>query len=424
MNYMSVIFRVPMSLCLGGFLTFSTALWGQSTVAPQGGEFSILGNIPGDQVLPAISFGGGVGFIGWQDNVIDNIGSGLGGVMLNTSFNGGRMFRVNKNATGNQLNSQAQVLPNGNTIFVWDSTVAGTPDVYARLCRGVVTKTNTTYGTNFYTIDTRVNTYLADAQINPDVAALPDGTAIVTWQSFGEDGSMFGVYARRLKATGVGTTPEFRVNQYTAYNQRNPAVATLANGNYVITWVSEQERYYNSVDVYARIYTMTGVPVTDEIAINSTANPCASPAIAPLNDGGFVVVWSQNDASVPTNGWDVWGRPFTAEGMPEATDFRINTYLYGDQYRPKVATGPSGSLVVWTSMGEDGSREGVFGRFLQGGTAISGNEFQVNTIAVSQQIHPTVAWNGLNQFLVIWSGFMGTSGFDLRGQAYSLTSSP
>jgi hypothetical protein len=169
---------------------------------------------------------------------------------------------------------------------------------------------------------------------------------------------------------------------------------------------------------------MTGVPVTDEIAINSTANPCASPAIAPLNDGGFVVVWSQNDASVPTNGWDVWGRPFTAEGMPEATDFRINTYLYGDQYRPKVATGPSGSLVVWTSMGEDGSREGVFGRFLQGGTAVSGNEFQVNTIAVSQQIHPTVAWNGLNQFLVIWSGFMGTSGFDLRGQAYTLTSSP
>jgi hypothetical protein len=425
MNIMSAIFRVPVSLYLGGFLTFSTALLGQNAVSPQGGEIPILGSIPGDQVLPSLSFLGGVGYLAWEDNVIDKVGAGIGGATVSSEFAIGPRFRGNKTATGDQINPKVQVLANGNVIYVWQSRVAGTPDIYARWARGVVTKTSTSYGTNFYTADKRINVCVADQQIEPDVAALPDGSAVVTWSSYGQDGSMFGVYARRFKSTGVATTAkEFLVNQYKSYNQRSPAVAALANGNYVIAWISEQERYFNSFDVYARIFTAAGVPVTDEIAVNTTANPCATPAVAPLNDGGFTVVWSQNDASVPTNSWDVWGRPFTAEGTPEATDFRINTYLYGDQYRPKIASGPSGSLVVWTSMGQDGSREGVFGRFLQGGTQVSGNEFQVNTVAVSQQIHPTVAWNGVNEFLVVWSSFMGYSGFDLRGQAYALTTAP
>ncbi len=89
---------------------------------------------------------------------------------------------------------------------------------------------------------------------------------------------------------------------------------------------------------------------------------------------------------------------------------------------PRIAAGPSGSLVVWTSMNQDGDREGVFGRFLAGGSQISGSEFQVNTTWISQQLHPDVAWNGVDQFLVVWSSFqVAGAGFDLYGQAYVLS---
>jgi hypothetical protein len=227
-----------------------------------------------------------------------------------------------------------------------------------------------------------------------------------------------------LSAKGVGSpAKEFQVNQFASYNQRKPAVAALANGNYVITWVSEQERFYNSVDIYARVFTAAGVPVTDEIPVDSGTNYCDTPDVAPLNDGGFTVVWAQKDLVVATNSWDVWGRAFNASGSPVVSDFRINTYLFGDQYRPKIAAGPAGSLVVWTSLGQDGSREGVFGRFLQAGTAVAGNEMQINTTTVSQQLHPAVAWNGVNNFLVVWASFVGASGFDLYGQAYTLNTS-
>jgi len=421
-NHMAVILRVPKAILIGGSLAvFSLALFAQTSVAPLGGEFSILGSVPGDQVLPSLSLSSSGGCVVWQDNGIDKKGAGVGGSLLDNNFISGRMFQVNRLATGDQIKPQVQLLANDNTIYVWESSVAGTPDIYARLSKDTA-KGSHAYGSNFYTVDLRANAVIADAQADPAVAALPDGSAIITWASYGQDGSMFGVFARRLLASGKwAKAKEFQVNQYTSYNQRNPAIATLASGNYVIAWVSEQERYANSLDVYARIFTPAGVPVTEEIAINSGSHPCATPTVAALNDGGFTVVWGQKD-TVATNGWDIWGRPFSATGMPEASDFRINTFLYGDQFQPKIAAGPAGSLVVWTSMGEDGSREGVYGRFLPGGTQVFADEFRVNTTTVSQQFHPAVAWNGVDRFLVVWSSFVGAAGFDLYGQAYVLTS--
>jgi hypothetical protein len=112
--------------------------------------------------------------------------------------------------------------------------------------------------------------------------------------------------------------------------------------------------------------------------------------------------------------------------MPSALDFRVNTYLYGDQYQPKIATGPAASMVVWTSLGEDGSKEGVYARILAAGTQPAGDEFRVNTTTISQQMHPAVAWDGVGHFMAVWTSFTGTttSGFDLFGQLYSVTSSP
>ena len=410
------MFRISKRLVGGCFLAGSVAVFAQNPVVPSGAEFTILGSIPGDQVWPSISLLPSGGIISWQDNVVDKSGSGVGGALLSARFGAGRTFGVNKVAAGNQMYPRVQLLANGNTIHVWQCNVAGTPGIYARLAKG----------SNFYTIDTRLNTYLKDHQADPAVAALPDGSAVIAWASYGEDGSMWGVFARKLSAKGVASpAKEFQVNQFSQFNQRKPTVATLANGNFVICWVSEQERANNSVDVYARIFTAAGAPVTDEIPVNSAANPCDTPDVAPLNDGGFTVVWAQKDLANPTNSWDIWGRAFSASGSPQVADFRINTFLANDQYRPKIASGPSGSLVVWTSMAQDGSREGVFGRFLQAGTAVAGSEMQINTTTISQQLHPAVAWNGVNNFLVVWTSFagasgVGPSGFDLYGQAFTL----
>ncbi len=423
------MFRVSKILIGGIFLAVSSAVFAGTPLVPQGGEIPITGPLLGDQVWPSISLDSSGGIIAWQDNARMKSGFGIGAAMLDAHYGASKPFTANKATTGSMLNPKAKLLANKKTIFVWQCTVAGTHGIYTRIAKAATTKTTSAYTTNLSGIDIRLNTYRKGQVADPVVTGLADGSSVVAWSSDGQDGSMWGVYARKLSPAGAPTgAAEFKVNQYTQYNQRKPAVTTLANGNFVVAWISEQERAYNSIDVYARIYTPAGVPITDELPINSGTLTCDTPDVAPLNDGGFTVVWAQKD-SVPTNSWDIWGRAFSPSGSPRGADFRINTYLYGDQYGPKIAAGPAGSMVVWTSMGQDGSREGVFGRFLRAGAEPMGDEVQVNTTTVSQQFHPAVAWDGVNKFLVVWASFVnssgvaGKSGFDLYGQAYTLGSS-
>jgi hypothetical protein len=374
-------------------------------------------------------------------------GIGVRAAVLDANYAARSYSTVHKTATAEQVKPAVKSLRdgssfNGSTIFVWQSKKLGTSAIFARLAKG----------TNFFTSDIRVNNFLKDQNVDPVATATLDGGAMVAWASYGQGGGKWAIYARKVAASGALTgAQEFRVNEFTnsslltlnsvplrqqqafqvnqlTGNQRSPAVCTLANGNVVFAWASSAERSPLSRDIYARVFTTAGAPVTGEILVNTLTNQCSYPALAQLNNGGFTVAWTQKD-TVMTNGLDVWGRAFSASGTPTVEPFRINSYLYGDQYQPRLASGPNGVLAVWTSLGQDGDREGVFGRFLGGGNQVSGPEFQVNTTTVSQQLDPDVEWNGgTDNFLVVWTSFTSSplrkgvsAAFGLFGQMYILS---
>jgi hypothetical protein len=74
--------------------------------------------------------------------------------------------------------------------------------------------------------------------------------------------------------------------------------------------------------------------------------------------------------------------------------------------------------VVWTSLQQDGSREGVFGRYIVNG-ALSGAEFRVNTTTNLRQFMPAVGSHSGGQAVVIWSSYQTEAAFDLFGQRYT-----
>ena len=79
------------------------------------------------------------------------------------------------------------------------------------------------------------------------------------------------------------------------------------------------------------------------------------------SDGGYIIAWSQHDpVRSDNNGWDIYERPFSATGVGGSVQL-VNSQLYGDQFAPKISSVGSDFMVVWTSMGQDGSREGVYG---------------------------------------------------------------
>jgi len=279
-------------------------------------------------------------------------------------------------------------------------------------------------GTWIGTSDLLVNTYTNSHRIDPAVTCLNDGNVVVVWSSFDQDGSMQGVYSQRFSPSGQKMGAETQVNQTTAYNQRTPVVSSLSDGRFVVSWISEQQRFQNSVDIYARFFSSSGVPAGNEFLVNTDTNICANPAVAAASDGSFAVAWGQKDLVVRSNSWDIFSRTVSSTGSG-GNVLRVNTHTYGDQFAPKISSVGTDYLVVWTSLGQDGSRDGVFGQFFRGSGAFIGSEFVVNTTTASQQIHPAVASDGVSRFLVGWTSFGGgINSFDLFAQRYAVVNQP
>jgi hypothetical protein len=419
----------------------------QNYYTTNGTEYPIVGSLAGDQVYPDVALSQNGGFVVWQDNITDGSGWGISAQQVNGTLSGSlSTFRVNVTGVNDQENPRVALLKNGGAAFVWQGGLEGYQHIYARFLN-----TNNTFLT---TTDLLVSQFKNNFQINPAIATLSNSNVVIVWASSDQasSNSMQDVYAKILSPSGTTISSEFLVNQFTSYNQRTPSVAALSGGGFVVAWVSEQETVggstvdsslYSSgggagvsqsennltpssntaatapsMDIYARLYLGNGAPAGNEFLVNTNSNPCANPNVAAASDGGFMVAWSAFDLEDITNAWDVYARPFSSAGVGGSL-VRLNSYLIGLQYAPRLSAIGLDYLAVWTSLGEDGSREGVYGQFLHNDGTLVGGEFRVNTATISQQMQPAVASDGVDQFLAIWTSYTGSPfSFDLFAQRY------
>ncbi len=441
------MFRVsPMSLsfarkaaicfCWGLFLVLPAAVFGQTNYyTTNGTEYAVVGQLPGDQVWPDVAAGTNGGFVVWQDNATDGSGWGVSATRLDSTLSAVPNWSdksVNVTGTNDQENARVALLKNGGAVFAWQGGVEGFQHIYARF----LTPTNTWLTATDVLVSVPTNNF----QINPAVAVLNNSNVVVVWGSSDEarSGSLQDVYGQIFSQTGQKIGGEFLINQFTPYNQRTPAIAALAGGGFVVAWVSEQERAvgaasattvlssqqaYPSVDIFARLYNSSAAALGGEFLVNSNAFPCANPVVAAASDGSFLLAWSARNTLNPTNSWDVYARSYSSPsadaGGPIVT---VNTTLYGDQYAPRISVIGTDYLVLWTSLGQDGSREGVYGQFVHAGGGLVGGEFRVNTTTVGQQMQPAVASDNASQFVAVWTSSPGLAGvpynFDLFAQRF------
>ena len=230
----------------------------QSSFSPQQGEYSLGAGMVGEQVLASVDISASGGYAVWQDNATDGDGLGIAARALDNYLSPitAVTFRVNQQVAGDQENPKVCLFQDGSAIFVWHGGQLGRQDIFARILKA----DRTFLGDEF-----RVNTYTVGQQCDASVVTLPDGGAVVVWSSHGQDGSLQGVFGQRLRPDGRKDGTEFVVNETTAYNQRTPAVAALSDGDIVIAWVSEQQRFENSVDVYARRFAPNGAARRGEV---------------------------------------------------------------------------------------------------------------------------------------------------------------
>ena len=176
--------------------------------------------------------------------------------------------------------------------------------------------------------------------------------------------------------------PEIPLNVTTAGDQVFPAIAVESDGGFIAAWRN------GTSAIAARRLDAAAAPRSGEIAVNvSPAAPDARPAVAAFPGGGFVVVWHAPDAS----GQGIVLRRFDAAGQPLAGEVAVNLATAGDQKNPRIAAGPLGYVVSWTS------GTAIVGRLLSGMGTPLGVEIPVGTGGF-----PAGAWRG-NGLVFAWS---------------------
>jgi hypothetical protein len=118
----------------------------------------------------------------------------------------------------------------------------------------------------------QVNTHTTDAQRRPSVANAPDGSYVIVWHSFGQDGDNFGVFGQRYDASGSVVGDEFQVNTYTTANQGIPSVVSLPGG-FVVVWRSLGNQ--DGVAIASRANALTRREAPPVVNSRSTPSPPA-----------------------------------------------------------------------------------------------------------------------------------------------------
>lgn len=259
-------------------------------------------------------------------------------------------------------------------------------------------------------------------QKEPTLACGEDTVGLVFTDWNGVDGAGASVRLRlfgsdgRPRAGFQGTDVEVTVNATGLGHQSQPRAAMRPDGSFVVVWKDESNATGAKPDVRGRLLAADGQPLAaDFLLSDDPAGEQAEPAVAVDADGGFLAVWTDNQAAGGDgSGYGIRGRLFAADGTPRVcpgtgTDaaFVVNRVTASNQFQPDVAYLGDRYLVVWT----DGSGQLDAAGYAIAGIVLStdatplgaGTDFLVNDTTTGNQVTPRIGPQVGIGAVVVWS---------------------
>jgi len=325
----------------------------------------------------------------------------------------GSEFLVNTVTAREQRNPTIAGLANGGFVVTWqdssgtlgdsDNTIFDNTGINAQIFDGDGSKV----GSEFL-----VNTETANYQQKPTIAGLANGGFVVSWRDYSGtlgDSSGSSIKAQVFAANGNKVGSEFLVNTLTAGSQDSATITGLANGGFVVTWTADSASLGDSDNssVKAQLFGADGSKVGGEFLVNSsTAAMQGGSTITDLTNGGFVVTWIDDGGTLgDTDGYSVKGQIFAADGTKIGGEFLVNTQTANSQVNSGVTGLASGGFVVtwWDTSGTLGDLDYSIKAqiFGENGSKIGG-EFLVNTETNGNQTDPTITGLDNGGFVVVW----------------------
>ncbi len=227
------------------------------------------------------------------------------------------------------------------------------------------------------------------------VAMSADGSYVVVWSSVGQDGSGWSVMARRFDASGVALTGELQVNQFTAGDQKWARAASDSQGNFIVTWTSFGQDGTPS-SVYARRFDSQGNALGNEFRVNATSTGTQQNSVIAIDSqsSAFVIAFESDLSGSDTN---IAFRRFDAFGVAiDTNDVQANAVNRGQERDATITTLATGQFVIaWTA-----NQQLYLQRFNTSG-APAGSEVTLQ-VGGHQTATPVLTSDASGNYLVSW----------------------
>lgn len=367
-----------------------------------GAEFQVNTSTYGDQSMPAITINDNGNFIvAWETYTQNATTDGIYSQRYNSAGQKqGTEFKVSTYTTNDQTEASIAMDNDGDFVITWNSygQDGSKGGIYAQRYDAAGIK----QGNEF-----RVNTYTTNEQRHPEIAMDSDGDFVIAWESVYQDGSNAGIFAQRYNAAGIAQGTEFLVNTVTYQLQQEPSIAMDDDGNFIIAWQSSPY----ATRICAQRYNAAGQAQGNEFDVSTyTATEQMYATIAMDNEGDFVIAWQREDIQGNPNDIDIYARRYNSEGLAQGTEFQVNTFTTHWQMQSTISMDNDGDFAIfWTSYGQN---RDIYGQRYNADGLVQGAEFKVNTYTFSLQALPSVAMDYNGNFVVSWysSGQDGSAG--------------
>jgi hypothetical protein len=327
----------------------------------QGTEFQVNTTTTWFQNFPSVAMDADGDFIiTWASFTVSD-GNGYEALAQRYFSNGdinGSEFTVNSIAAGNQRKPVIATDNDGDFVIAWgDSPDGSEGGVFARMFNSDAEP----QGTEF-----QVNTTTSYVQADPAIAMDNDGDFVITWNGFIMDSYTYDVFGQRYNSAGEAQGSEFRINIFTEGKQSNPAVAMDDDGDFVVTWSSNGEDSYY-FRLYAQRYNSEGVAQGSEFKVNDyTIFDEPYPSSSMDSDGNFIITWHSRENNIDGYYNDVFAKRYNSVGVVQGSEFQVNGYTTHNQGWPSVAMDNEGDFVVtWQSFNQEDPPYYFYGVFAQ-----------------------------------------------------------
>lgn len=311
----------------------------------------------------------------------------------------GAEFLVNETQTSTQEDAQVVALKDGRFVAVWtDASQTGTDTSSAAVRGRLFDAAGAPLGSEWL-----INTTTQNWQFEPRVSVLANNGFVVSWTDSNGMASSGNLRAQVFDGAGAAVGAEIAVNTTTTSAQKASAVTGLSDGRFVVAWEDSASLVGDASfsALRAQVFSSNGARLGGELLVNSTTQGGQfDAAVTALENGRFVMTWTDTSGTGSDSSWAIRGRLFNSDGSAAGNDFQVNSTTAGTQYQPAVTALQDGRfVVVWTHWGTNVE---IRAQIFDTNGNPNGAEIGVSAATPSTAFAPTVAALADGRFVVAW----------------------